>query len=189
MSGFFEYIQDQQARRLTETLAELMERKRIDDITTSEILARSGISRSTFYRKYRDKYDLLNQNYQLLLDQTISRIPDGMSFKRAFFQLYEALRGYPTFFRNALSSNEPNGLRQYIYERVFEMYMTILTEQGLDMSSDYHRLLLTGYVEGALEVTCIWADRGMKEPIDVLFRITFELMPHEFQSVLSLIYM
>ena len=189
MSGFFEYIQDIQGRKLAETLAELMEHKSIDDITTSELLALSGVSRSTFYRRYRDKYDLLNQNYQQLLDQTICNIPNGLSFKTAFYMLYNALQSYPSFFRNALSSNEPNSLRRYIYDRSYEMYVQLLSQEGLDMNDMYNQMLLTGYVEGALEVTCIWVERGMKEPLDILFKATFELLPHVFQSLLAISYM
>ena len=187
--GFFEYIQDPVARKLAESLAYLMETQAFDKISTSDILKQSGVSRSTFYRKYRDKYDLLTNNYQLLLNGTIGMIPKGWSYKKGFFQLYKALLGYPSFFKNALSSREPNGLRNYILQQSCEIFSYLLREQGINMEEDYYRLLVRGYVEGALEVTCIWVQQGMKLPLEKLFRISFELMPHEIQTRMALFYM
>ena len=189
MEGFFAYLKDPMARKLAEALAKLMEKQPFDDITTSGILEEAKVSRSTFYRRYHDKYDLLTRNYQEHLDETICRIPDGKSFREAFFSLYQALKGYPSFFRNALASNEPNGLKNYIAVRSYEMYDTILRRQGLDMDSTYYKLLLTGYIKGSLEVTYIWVEQGMNEPIDLIFRISYELLPHEFQVHLALFYM
>ena len=187
--GFFEYITDPVASKLAEALACLMETQPFDKISTSDILKRSGVSRSTFYRKYRDKYDLLTNNYQLLLDATLGMIPKGWSYKKSFFQLYRALLGHPSFFKNALASREPNGLRNYILQQSYEIFSFLLQAQGVDMEDEYYRLLLRGYVEGALEVTCIWVQQGMKMPLEKLFQISFELMPHEIQTHVALYYM
>ena len=189
MSGFFEYIQDETAEKLALALAELMETESFDKITTSEILEQSGVSRSTFYRRYRDKYDLLTSNYQQLLDETLGKIAEGLSFKESFFRLYEALKAHPSFFKNALSSDEPNGLKQYIFRKSYETYDQLLKKQGIDTDSTYYRWLLTGYLKGALEVTCIWVEQDMKEPIDFLFHVSYELIPHEIQIHLALAYM
>lgn len=37
----------------------LMKKRPIDQITTSDIIEHSGLSRSTFYRCFRDKYDII----------------------------------------------------------------------------------------------------------------------------------
>ena len=189
MEGFFAYLKDPMARRLAEALARLMEKQAFDDITTSDILEQAKVSRSTFYRRYHDKYDLLTRNYQELLDQSIFRIPDGMSYRDAFCELYTSLKAYPSFFRNALSSNEPNGLRMYIADRAYEMFDIILRRSGLDMDTGYYKLLLRGYITGSLEVTCQWVENGMKESIEEILNLSFELMPHAIQSRVALFYM
>ena len=47
-------VLDPMTDKLLDALSDLMEKKDLDAITTTEILQRSGVSRSTFYRKYRD---------------------------------------------------------------------------------------------------------------------------------------
>ena len=187
--GFFEYIQDPLARKLAESLAVLMETQSFDKISTSDILRQSGVSRSTFYRKYRDKYDLLTNNYQILLNESIGKIQQGLSYKASFFKLYKALQGYPSFFKNALASREPNGLRNYILRQSYDIFSYLLRKQGIDMEDEYYKLLVMGYLEGALEATCVWVQQGMKMPLEKLFRISYELMPHEIQTRVALFYM
>ena len=99
------------------------------------------------------------------------------------------LREYPAFFRNALSSNDPNGLKEYIYRESFRMYHELLSAEGFDMKSPYNELLLTGYIRGALEVTCEWAASGMDLPLEMLFEISYELIPHQIQRCLATHYM
>ena len=189
MQTFFEYIPDETARKLIASLESLMEETPLDRITTSDILEHSGVSRSTFYRRYRDKYDLLTKNYQILLDATLGQIQDGLSYKESFFRLYGALRSRPSFFRNALSYSGPNSLREYIFQQSYRSFEHLLRRQELDMDSPFYQLLLRGYIEGALEVTCVWVENGMQEPLDFLFRVSYELMPHEIQIQLALSYL
>ena len=181
----FTFIEDETARRLALTLSQLLETETMDQITTSRIIELSGVSRSTYYRRYSDKYDLLNRLYQRLLDDTIMRVSLQYSFREAFFDLYHTLQAYPVFFRNALASNEPASLRFYIFNRCYEMYDRIMRGAGMDMDQAYYRLLLTGYLHGTLEVTCIWASKGMKEDLELLYRITCRLMPEEMQGLME----
>ena len=169
MTELFNYIEDSTSRKLMQTLSHLMETSPFDEISTSDIIRSSGVSRSTFYRRYRDKYDLVNTSYQLLLDRTIDRIPQGYSFKEAFYTLYTVLKSAPSFFKNALSSRDANSLRNYIYRKSYEMYNIILSAQGIDISAPYFRMLLDGCV-GTVEITCRWAENGMQEPLELCSR-------------------
>ena len=189
MNSYLDYITDPTDQRLTRALISLVESRSLDEVSIKDILREAGVSRSTFYRRYRDKYDLLNKNYQCLLDNTINRISSGFSYKKAFFSLSGVLREYPAFFRNALSSNDPNGLKEYIYRESYRMYRELLSTEGFDMQNSCNELLLTGYIRGALEVTCEWAASGMDLPLETLFEISFELIPHQIQRCLATHYM
>ena len=45
--------------RLAESMKQLVKKKRIDAITVAEIIQLADVSRPTFYRHFRDKYDLV----------------------------------------------------------------------------------------------------------------------------------
>jgi len=186
---FFDLIEDPVSRKLIETLAQLMEKRPLEEIPTSEVIRLSGVGRSTFYRRFRDKYDLLTRCYQELLDRTLAAVPRGLSFRESFFSLYRTLASQPAFFRRALATPGPEGLRSYIFNQSFATYSEMLTRQGMDLEDTVNRLKLIGYITGALEVTCIWADTGMKLSLEEMFRITFELMPYDIQMCLALNYL
>jgi AcrR family transcriptional regulator len=48
-----------------------MREKPFEKITVSLIIKRSGVSKSTFYRYFLDKYDVMNYNYKRNLDNWI----------------------------------------------------------------------------------------------------------------------
>lgn len=176
-------------QRLMEALARQMETVPIEKVSVSALLKEAGVSRASFYRWYRDKYDLLNRNYQLLLDRTLCGMTKGVSYKQATLQIYETLRSSPAFYRNALSTRGQNSLYRHIYDQAWKTYMTLMTVHGLNMEDPYYRMLLTGYLSGSMEVTYLWAQNGMKETPETLFRILFQLMPEEFKTYISLYHM
>ena len=50
-------------RNIEEAMVRLLEKESFDQITTVELAQESGISRSSFYTHYRDKYDMI-ERYQ-----------------------------------------------------------------------------------------------------------------------------
>ena len=96
---------------------------------------------------------------------------------------------YPVFFRRALRSTDPNGLRAYIFRISYQLYIDMMEKYGMDMPEKKNRILLWGYIHGSLAVTCEWVERGMPESVDTLFRICYELLPYEFQTCIAVYYM
>ncbi|MFC4776925.1 TetR/AcrR family transcriptional regulator [Paenibacillus sp. GCM10023252] len=56
-------------RLLRSALAELMEEKGFDSITVSDLTERADLNRTTFYLHYRDKFDLLEQSENEIIDE------------------------------------------------------------------------------------------------------------------------
>src|SRR5215469_12080228 len=54
--------------RLGGALMELIQEKRIDDVTIQEVLERASVGRSTFYLHFRNKNDLLLNQLERFLD-------------------------------------------------------------------------------------------------------------------------
>ncbi len=61
--------------RLGEAMIDLVREKPFEAITVQELLARAGVSRSTFYEHYRDKDDLFLSSSERLLDWLVAIIP------------------------------------------------------------------------------------------------------------------
>ncbi len=47
---------------------ELLQKYTIEDISVGQIVQAAEVSKPTFYRYYRDKYDLLNQMFDVIFE-------------------------------------------------------------------------------------------------------------------------
>lgn len=56
---------------------DLMDRKAFEKITVEEVCREAGISKPTFYRYYKDKYDVMTYNFRKLFDRHLNLALDG----------------------------------------------------------------------------------------------------------------
>ena len=85
---------------LADSLHELAEGRQIDKITVREIAANCGYSSATFYRQFRDKYDLIAWDYARQIEKVMSRI--GTDFFEKFVSVVPACV-HADFIRNSSS--------------------------------------------------------------------------------------
>ena len=68
---------DKTRNRFIDSLKQLMEKKPLDKITVKEIVETSGMTRQTFYRNFKDKYDLVNWHFSQLADRSFRQMEIG----------------------------------------------------------------------------------------------------------------
>ena len=73
---------DRTRKALREALFELIREKSYDQITVEEITERANLGRTTFYLHYRDKEDLLLEDFIDLIDQLVSKAVDDRPLLR-----------------------------------------------------------------------------------------------------------
>ena len=188
MGHFLGYIEDPVTLRLAGTLMELSAKMSLDSITTTMLLERSGVGKSTFYRRFRNKYDLLNQCYDIMVHRTMGKISTLYSYTEGFVRLTEAMKEDAAFFRNAFSSQEPDSLRYHIIRKAYNSFRQMMIANGCDVSSPPLQMKLQGYVTGAMEITSTWLE--MKNvSAETLVSVYYQLMPGELQTCLFMRYM
>ena len=77
---------------LAESFRELARAKSIDRITIADITENCGYSPATFYRQFRDKYDLIAWDYTRGVAEIMDRIgTDGFSWEQTLLAGHRAL--------------------------------------------------------------------------------------------------
>ncbi|MBQ9189963.1 MAG: TetR family transcriptional regulator, partial [Clostridia bacterium] len=77
---------------LAESFRELAERTSVDKITIKDITDNCGYSPATFYRQFRDKYDLIAWQHTRSVADIMGRIDgDGYPWKQT---LLDGMRGF-----------------------------------------------------------------------------------------------
>lgn len=163
---------------LFDALYALMQTNPIEEISVGDILAKAHVSRSSFYRRYRDKYELLTRSYERLLSNTYLLCLQGSSWKESAVSLYRVLEAHPLFFKHALASQGPNSLRQYITDISMECFEEIFRQHGEELQSDWRMVTAARcYVQGTCAVTCEWAANDMPYTAEALIGLFYEILP------------
>ncbi len=84
-----------------------------EKITTQMIADEAMIGRATFYRYFKDKYDVLNRNYKNLLD---SCLPDCSNYRDLFYALYCYARDEWSGFQRAFMTTGVNSFENYVFQ-------------------------------------------------------------------------
>lgn len=165
-------------KSLFDALYVLMTESTIDEITVGDILQKAHVSRSSFYRRYRDKYELLTDSYMRLLNHTFFTCMHGKSWKQASIELYHVLEQHPLFFKNAIVRRGADSLYQFIFDAILDCMKIRFNERGLDLAAEWRmHSAAKAYLYGTLDVTCDWAQAGMPYPAEELIEWLCEIMP------------
>lgn len=159
---------------LRQTLFELMEEKRIDAITVTDIANRANINRGTFYLHYRDVPDMLDkikeevlqkiENFVVHIDPRDSRdyAEKGEPYP-ASEQIFEELVRHADFFKAIVG---PNGdisfvrqFREFMKEHMFAKHAFRMPTGGNQIiPSDY---LIAYMISANIGLVIHWIEFGM----------------------------
>jgi len=93
-------------------------------ISVDMIMQRAVVSRSTFYRYFKDKYDVMNATYKNLLDYYVDPA-HSKNYRDLCYHLFKYGQEHLSIFKNALNSTGFNSFGNYIYEYSYETALAI----------------------------------------------------------------
>ena len=99
--------------RLSGALVELIQEKRFDDITVQNVIERADVGRATFYKHFRDKEDLFDQQWAGLNRHLAENIDWEKAGRGSFFPVTffcQHLQEVQPFYRGLLRSGKVDAL-------------------------------------------------------------------------------
>ena len=172
---------------LAESFMELAQTKKIDKITVKDITENCGYSPATFYRQFRDKYDLIAWSYT----QDIRSIVDKLeytegSWKKVLTEAAKYFEKQRDYISNLLLHT--NGYDSFVYnmtqihyERLRYLILKVAPENKLnEMTEMYIRV----YCYGTVHLTCEWILGKYKVGIDELTQVYVDTLPEPLDRYL-----
>lgn len=170
---------------LAETFREIAAKKSVDKITIKDITDACGYSTATFYRQFKDKYDLIAWDYARGVEEIMNRIDQQYPWKQTLLDgaisfeenkdylsnLFLHTGGHDSFVRNMTEMNY-NALKQYILRSTGKTKLEADTEM-------YIRL----YCLGTVNLTCEWIMgkyRATPTEIAVIFENSLPAPLHQY---------
>ena len=155
--------------QIMSALAELLQTKRLDDITVTELVERCGISRQAFYYHFSDLYGVVDYGIQQLLDGL--GVTDPEQWREPLEQALTLLRENRTLVLNVYRAYE----RSYV-EHDLRRWAAPLVEARVRLSAqryavteDQINFMAELLTQGLASIVLSWVEQGM--PSSVIERL------------------
>ena len=151
-------------RCITDALFSLMREKSLSDIRITELIARAGVARASFYRNYRAKEDVLVTLIRDVLDQ----FSEEIRMDQGTFYTYEnILLGFQYFQRN----------REYVLNLYHSGFASVLLEElncfhealeGSMLAASVGKYALYMYIGALFNTALVWLTEEPETPPETL---------------------
>ena len=144
---------------LADSFRELAETKAFDKITVKEITDNCGYSPATFYRQFRDKYDLIAWAYSRDLQRIMEQIAyDEASWKQTLIDAANYYSSHKEYLANLLLHT--TGFDAFVRDMTEINYdslkQAVLKSAGASQLNEKTEMLIRLYVFGTVQLSCEW---------------------------------
>lgn len=173
---------------LAETFRELAQTKPIDKITVKDLTEACGYSTATFYRQFKDKYDLIAWDYARDLEAIIARADGGRASWRQVLSdaadYYAARREYIS--NLILHTTGHDSFVTYMTEINYQhLHRMIFAAAGADNLSEQTGMLIRAYCLGTVNLTCEWILGRYAADKDALQEIYEQALPQRLRAFIA----
>lgn len=160
------------------SIKQLMNHQELDKITVTDIVKKTGMTRQTFYRYFKDKYDLVNWYFERLADKSFLQIGESETLFEGLTKKFTFILNDRIFFQEAFKSKDYNNVENYDYHCIYDFYKSVITKKLKGPLSEDIDFLLRMYCHGSITMTVEWAVNGMKmSPQDMAAHLIDALPP------------
>ena len=164
-------------KNLATAFEKLLDSHSFDAVTVKKLVDECDYSRQTFYRHFADKYDLVLWIYQEVVQDTVQRIGEDLSWFEAVVTKLEIMRSKQSFYSEVYKSNDYNALIVRDADIVHAYYVENIERLTGNAVPFRESFLLKFYAIGATRSTALWARTGMKEDPRLLAELYGEMLP------------
>ena len=151
---------DRAKYKLAASIKECMKTTPVDRITVKDIVEGSGLTRQTFYRNFKDKYDLINWYFDKLVLQSFEQIGMG-------------------------NTDDYNSVKEHDFELILQFYKDLIARKTSRPLEEEMEFLLEMYCRGSVYMTEKWVLGGMKDSPSRMSDKLVEAMPPKLEKVFS----
>ncbi|MBR1696429.1 MAG: TetR/AcrR family transcriptional regulator C-terminal domain-containing protein [Selenomonas sp.] len=164
---------------LAESIQVLAALKSVEKITIKEITQNCGMTSTTFYNHFSDKYELLAWIYNVSMEPFLGRLGTDVSWRECVWQSAFILTENQPFYRNSLQNTAGQVSFRYatndfaidlILERIRRNF-------GLDEITAEIRFYVVFYMRAISEAINDWFLNGMKLSLDEFTDLLVQGMP------------
>ena len=168
---------DRTKREIVAAFNRLIARSDMEKITTLRIAEEAEVSKATFYRYFRDKYDVLVIFFEINYQEISRKYPDAKDYLMMMTEYFCLIRKYDSFFRKALSITGQNSLMEYIYQGGYDYYVRQAEKREGRSITEQERMSIVMFTSGMVALINDWIRTGFATEPHELALVAYESMP------------
>ena len=94
-------VSERMKYKLANAMKELLVHTPVDKITVKQIVDQCNVTRPTFYRHFKDKYDLINWYFDVLAQMSFKQMGISLTLREGLLKKFEFIKGEGQFFAAA----------------------------------------------------------------------------------------
>ena len=162
------------------TTIELIKENSFEDITVSKIIKRAQLSRSSFYRYFHDKYDVVNEAYLECCEAEILKKYKKRSDRH--LEIYRYIYENQSYFKKVLKTTGQNSFSDFYQNNVKNWYIKAY-------QSNYPNQQLTDEILFKADIAAHsticslkkWVNEGCRVTVENIYSWSFDLLPEDFK--------
>ena len=115
---------------------ELLNATPLEALRTQDILEKAGVSRSSFYRHFPDKFEVANWIYRRQVEKAVHGMPALRNWKEWTVAEHDYIRRHKRFFRNIAGYRGQNSFEEYLCRYFTDNVMKFRRNRGEEMTEE-----------------------------------------------------
>ncbi len=158
---------------IADSLLILMRDKEFHNITIEEITARAGVNRSTYYRHFNSKEDII----LYFLDKIMGEYLDWSRQQKLDFKTYlTRMFEHSLRYKEQMLTIYQSGL-SILFLKILEKYFHSQVDESKPLSDQYK---VSFYIGGIFKHFLLWFSRDMQDEPEVMTLYALEILPANF---------
>ena len=163
----------------------LMQKTPLDKLTVKDICAAAGVSRPTFYRYFKDKYDIAQWYWTFLAENCLKGTGTTITWYESNLNMLREFQARYDFFLHSFQSETYNSCREHGYRcRVDYLRETITTSLGIELTEELD-FQIRFFVDAESRAVVNWLKEGMPNPPETIARYIESCVPRRLYELLD----
>ncbi len=148
----------------------LLKEKTLNKITVKEICSLAEINRATFYKYYKDAYDLMDKIEDEMLTELQEAMKDSLSdgVNKTLIRILEKMKEDCSLYETLFSDNGDTGFPMKIFRMCYKEFESYIGKKYPNLSKTQRAWIYVYTAQGSSGILNYWISDGLKEaPEDV----------------------
>ena len=147
-----------------------------------KVVQQCGTTRQTFYRNFKDKYDLVNWYFDRILLESFEHMGEGSTIPEGLINKFRYIEQEKIFFKAAFKNNDQNNLRDHDFELILAFYTERIESRTHAAVPKHLRLLLEMYCHASIYMTVQWVLGQIPSTPEEMAGLLVDAMPPQLEQ-------